>query len=227
MGQQSKRCYVLPFLILVWVIALFARDADATILRPGATVAPSFTDSPLAATLIADTGNLPFTSIDGTSFSGTLRSRAYTNDVFNPFGQFAVTCTYLLTNTGPAALERLVTLNFAGPAGYDHDVCFNNRPDHGGAIGMIPDSVDRSEWPGKMIGWNFDDGIGLPAGASSTLLVVHSHAAAFSQFNASVIDGSTATVSSLGPLLFPEPSNLAAFGLTFAQMSACRRGRRR
>ena len=99
--------------VVALALMTLSSSAMATLLNPGTTVAPGATASPAAAALVVDSGAQPFTSVDGTSFSGTLRTQVYTNDAGNPFGLAGLTFTYLLTNNGPDALERLVTVNFS------------------------------------------------------------------------------------------------------------------
>jgi len=178
----------------------------ATLLNPGTTVAPGATASPAAAALVVDSGAQPFTSVDGTSFSGTLRTQVYTNDAGNPFGLAGLTFTYLLTNNGPDALERLVTVNFSQ---WSTDVGVNATL----VPGAVPISADRSAGVGKSIGWDYTGSPGIGAGGNSALLVIHTNAPGFLQVQNSVINGSVAVVNSFGPNIFPEPTSLGLVGL--------------
>ena len=83
--------------------------------------------------MVVDSGIQPFTSVDTTSFSGSLRTRVYNNDPGNPFGPTGLTFTFLLTNNGPDVLERLVTINYTGLL---TDVGLNQASVPGGASGF-------------------------------------------------------------------------------------------
>ena len=200
----------LKTLLVAAAVTMLSSNALATLLAPGGTVVPSPTASPTGAALVVDSGAQPFTSVDGSSFSGTLRTRVFSNDPANPFGLTGLTFTYLLTNNGPDALERLVTVNFQG---YNTDVAVNNAL----VPGAIPIAVDRST-NGRVIGWDYTGGPGIGAGGNSALLVVHTNALQHVSVSNSVINGSVATVASFGPVPIPEPAalglaGLAAFGL--------------
>lgn len=192
--------------LIVCAGAMFlSSSAMATLLAPGATVAPGATASPAGAALVIDSNLQPFASVDGTSFSGTLRTRVYTADAGNPFGANALTFTFLLTNNGPDALERLVTINYSG---YQTDVGINQAL----VPGAGPLSVDRAA-NGKVLGWDYTGGPGIGAGGNSTLLVVHTNAVLFVPVNNSVINGSVATVASFGPAPIPEPASIGLAGV--------------
>jgi hypothetical protein len=185
-------------------VAMLSSSAMATLLAPGSTVAPSPTASPAGAALVVSSGAQPFASVDGTSFSGTLTTNVYTADAGNPFGLNVLTFTYLLTNAGPDALERLVTVNFQG---YGTDVSVN-----GAFAGALPTSADRSA-NGRVVGWDYTGGPGIPGGGSSTLLVIHTDATLHVAVQNSVINGSVAVVNSFGPAPIPEPATLGLAGI--------------
>jgi len=186
------------------LVAMLSSSAMATLLAPGGTVVPSATGSPAGAALVVSSGAQPFSSVDGSSFSGTLRTEVYTNDAGNPFGLSSLTFTYLLTNAGPDALERLVTINFQG---YNTDVSVN-----GVVTGSVPIAVDRSA-NGRVVGWDWTGGPGVPGGGNSTLLVIHTNATQHVAVQNSVINGSVATVNSFGPVPIPEPATLGLAGI--------------
>ncbi len=200
----------LKTLLVAAAVTMLSSNALATLLGPSGTVVPSPTGSPTGAALVVDSGAQPFNSVDGSSFSGTLRTQVFTNDVGNPFGLTGLTFTYLLTNNGPDALERLVTVNFQG---YQTDVSVNNVL----VPGAIPVSVDRSA-NGRVVGWDYTGGPGIGAGGNSSLLVIHTDALQHVAVQNSVINGSVAVVASFGPIPIPEPAalglaGLAAFGM--------------
>ena len=200
----------LKTLLVAAAVTMLSSNALATLLAPSGTVVPSPTASPTGAALVVDSGAQPFNSVDGSSFSGTLRTQVFTNDIGNPFGLTGLTFTYLLTNNGPDALERLVTVNFQG---YSTDVAVNNVL----VPGAIPVSVDRSA-NGRVVGWDYTGGPGIGAGGNSSLLVIHTDALQHVAVQNSVINGSVAVVASFGPIPIPEPAalglaGLAAFGM--------------
>ena len=197
------------------LVAVLANSAMATLLAPGGTVAPGPTGSPAGAALVVDSGPQPFASVDGTSFSGTLRTQVFTNDAGNPFGLNRLTFTYLLTNNGPDALERLVTINFQG---YQTDVGTN-------AVlvpGILPVAADRSA-NGRVVGWDWTGGPGVGPGGNSTLLVIHTDATQHQAAQNSVINGSVAVVNSFGPVPIPEPATMGLAGLAALGFVARRR----
>src|SRR5262249_55271092 len=93
-------------LALVAVFA-FASSARATLLNPNTSGPPSLTASPVGSAQVADSGVQPFASVDGSSFTGSLRTRVYTGDANNPFGVNALTFTWLIVNNGPDPIEQL------------------------------------------------------------------------------------------------------------------------
>jgi len=193
---------------------LISTNAMAALLAPGTTIPPSPTASPTGATQLGDTGAVAFTSADLTSFSGSLRTRVYNNDPGNPFGATGLTFTYLLTNNGPDALQRLVTINFTG---LSTDVGVNPAS----VAGAPPTSIDRSV-DGKTIGWDYTTSPGVTPGGNSVLLVAHTNALQFQNVTNSVINGSFATVASLGPAV-PEPATIGLAGVAFLGLVARRR----
>ncbi|CAN5647222.1 hypothetical protein BH09PLA1_BH09PLA1_06170 [soil metagenome] len=187
--------------LAVFAGAMFiSANAIAAPLAPGGTVAPTGTGSPAGAALVVDSGAQPFASVDGTSFSGTLRTRVYNQDAGNPFGANALTFTFVLTNNGPDSLERLVTINYGG---YQTNANFNNIL----VPGLTPSSVDRSA-NGKVVGWDYTNAGGVAPGGTSSMLVLYTNAIQFVPATNSIINGSVATVPSFGPLPIPEPATL-------------------
>ena len=202
--------------LLVCAGAMFlSTQVFAAPLPPGGTVVPTPTGSPTGAALILDSGPQPFVSVDTTSFSGTLQTRVFSNDAGNPFGANALTFTFVLTNNGPDALERLVTINYFG---YQLNAAFNNVL----VPGAVPNAVDRSANE-KVVGWDYTGAGGVGAGGSSALLVLHTNALQAVTVTNSVINGSVATVTSFGPIPIPEPTSLALVGIAGLCMLARRR----
>jgi hypothetical protein len=214
MGLRSLNRSISALIVCAGVLFL-STNAMATLLAPGGTVAPGATASPGGAALVVDSGAQPFAAVDATSFSGTLRTQVYSNDAGNPFGVNALTFTFLLTNNGPDALERLVTISYTG---YNIDVGVNAAL----VPGAVPLAVDRSA-NGKVIGWDYTGGPGVGPGGNSTLLVIHTNATQFVPVQNSVINGSVAVVASFGPAPIPEPATLGLAGIAMLGLIARRR----
>ncbi len=147
----------------------------------GATLVASITDPVAAAT-----------------FTGTLTSSVYVNDPANPGG---LTFTYLLSNNGPNANERLTVSKFTG---------FLTDAGYVTGAGVVPTLIDRTT--ADVVGFDFDPtplGLGvIGTGQSGDLLIVRTNATSSQPSTASVIDGSVATVPTFAPLSVPEPAAL-------------------
>jgi hypothetical protein len=195
------------FVALCAALVLFAgTTAQAALLTTGSTLNPAPQEagqpSP-GATQVANI-SIPF-SAPG-NFSGTLTSTAFTNDATNPFGANALTFVYTVSNNQGSvnALARAVFDSFGG---------FQTDASWDGA-GVRPARVDRLT--AGDVGWSFDiaGGVGpIPAGATSTRLVVQTDATFFGASNASIIDGAIVTgIPAIGPAI-PEPTTLGALAL--------------
>ena len=209
----SARCTMLVVCAST-ITALTAAESQATLLVPGTTVAPSAT-SLAGATLIFDSGPQPFTSVDGKSFSGSLQTRIYTSDPFSPFGLSTLTFTWQISNNGPDALERYICVR------NQHnitDVCVIATSDE-----AVPSAVDRSI-NAAVVGWDYSNTAGIPAGGRSALLVMHTNVLQYYPRIHSVINGSVATVNSFGPgpLTEPEPG-AALIYISIAPIALARR----
>jgi hypothetical protein len=216
MIHGTKKSIGAVALAMVAFALIGTTPAWAVLLGPGGAVAPTPTVSPAGATLLADTGAVPFTAVDGISFAGTLRSRVYNADPANPFGPAALTFTFLLTNAGPDTLERLVTVDYSG---FLTDANFSSSA----PPGAIPITVDRSV-SGKVVGWDYTGVGGIAAGGASATLVLHTNAPLFKPVVNSIINGSVATAASFGPDI-PEPTTLSAIGVAGLALIARRRSR--
>jgi hypothetical protein len=200
---------------------LFSAAADAAPLVVGQTqfpVAREDTNPSPGATDIVGFPPLvaPFV---GLGFSGTLTSRALTNDGTNPFGPGALTFTYQLTNDATSAhVIHRMTIGVGGLPGLT-DVSYQGSS----PFNIAPTLADRST--ADVIGFSFVDPIpgvpgvfgNIPPGGSSKLLVLQTNSFVAHDGFASIIDGTVAHVRAYAPLRFiPEPSTfvLGALGLT-------------
>jgi len=190
------------------VLAGFCTTARAVPLAPGVTLAATPELDPTGGTVQSGTGvGVPFASTPGAgSFTGTLTTTVLANDPSNLLG--GLTFTYRITNDqlSQANIERMTNLNFTG---FLTDVSYQ------AAAGIAPASVDRSG-DGSTVGWLWSPlGAGrIGPGTAGSVVVVQTNAKAFQPITANVIDGSTATVASFGPV--PEPGSVAILGLAMA-----------
>jgi hypothetical protein len=214
MGVAMLRKLYLALTALSVVICVGATSSRGALLNPNGSVVPTGSLG-LAGNLVADTGVVPFVSVDATSFSGTLQTRVWNNNPANPFGPNLLTFTFFLTNNGPDPLERLTTINYTG---YSTDANFATD----GPAGAIPTTVDRNS-TGKIVGWDYSGGVNVPPGGNSALLVLHTNATDWDPVINSVINGSVATVNSYGPAPIPEPGTLCVIGLSSLILVARRR----
>lgn len=217
-----------PFAVALVAVALLCwvsstARAVPIPLNPGGTVTTTQSGNPAGAAQLASTSQ-NFASQDmplnpnGTSYTGNLTSKVFSNYPGNPFPG-GLTFTYLLSNNGPDALHRLTTTNFAGyQVDVEHDTAFSSP------TGLVPSTVDR-DVTGKIIGWNYDLNPRLPAGSITALLIVHTNATQFVPSLASTINSATAGVLSYGPSPVPEPASLGALAGAVG-LAVLARGRR-
>ena len=178
-----------------------------------------------ASNLLLTTGAVFFSA---TGYSGTLTSNVFDGDATNPNGPTALTFTYLLSNS-PASTHELHRFTVSSFQSFTTDVSYSSL-----SLGRGPTFIDRNSL-GDVIGFTFPTPIlpflptfgALEPGLTSRLLVIQTDATLFRLSTASVINGSTASVLSLGPDV-PEPGTLTlgVLGLIGTLAIAIRKRRR-
>jgi hypothetical protein len=189
--------------LLAAAASLFVMTAHAVYLLPNTTVLLAPEAEPSGASIVAST-SYDFTA---QTFSGTLISTVWENDISNPFG--GLTFTYQLTNSS-ASIHAVGLFNLTSFSGFETDVAYSGA-------GIAPLRARRVGT--DLIRFFFEDVLGDPTltpGTGSTTLVIQTDATVFYSSIGGVIDGSTADVVTFAPTLVPEPGSLslALLGLT-------------
>jgi hypothetical protein len=197
-----------------------ASQVQAAALVPASVLIPAATDGgPLDGTSLLST-TTGF-SVAG-AFSGDLTTEVYSGNSGNPYG--GLTFVYTLSNdgaSGPNSIGRMSLASFLGfsvGAAYEVDG------------GIAPASIDRNP-SGDVIGFNFvptplDVNAGfMGPGLSSSKLIIHTDATAYTAAVASLIDGGVTTVPTVGPVV-PEPSTVVLALGAIASLGALRLRRR-
>jgi hypothetical protein len=193
------------------LLNLAVGSSKAIPLTAGNTILALPGIDPFGATAIADI-TVPFSTA---SFSGTLRTRVWTGDVFNLLG--GLTFTYELTNSGGSLsdITRIAIGNF-GSLGTDADWSI-------WLPGKAATTIDRTS-DGDVVGFNFLPplfgflGPGtLGPGQTSRPLVIKTNATSFAPSLAAISSGgvlsNTTTAATFAPLAIPEPSTLLLAGV--------------
>lgn len=207
----------------LWILA----TCMVAVLGPAVFAAPLPASSSIFAAAEPDPiGGTAFTSFSfpfvAATFSGTLTFSVIDNDTTNPYG--GLTFVYQLFNDSSSSgqIERIALNGFAGASVDSSYQAFT---------GLAPTLNDR-DVVGDVIGISF---LGAPVGAgalspgmSSAVFVLQTDAPLFSLFIASVIDGSVATVPTIGPAYFagPEPSTIALAAMALGSLAFVARPRR-
>jgi hypothetical protein len=215
-------------LALVFLFAA-AQPCQAVPLAAGTAVAAVAEPEPGAGAIqLFTTGSIAFVA---PTYTGTLVSSVYNNDITNPFGLAGLTFTYLLHNNASSAheLHRFTVSSFAN---FGTDVSYSSVA----APGIPPTFIDRG-LPGDVVGFNYPTPVPqfLPSngsigpGGTSSLMVIQTDAVNFTPTLASVIDGSVTMVASLAPApIIPEPGSIVLAGMSVLGLAAvCWRRRRR
>src|SRR5690349_17547233 len=164
----------------------FASSVSAVAIAPGSAQFPAVAEpDPVGATLVFSTGALPFAS---PTINGTLNSTVWRNDTSNPFGLNALTFTYELT-AGVTSLHDIARLFVANYNSFLTDASFTP------GLGVAPTVITRSA-DGEVMGFNFISPA-IDGGQSTTRLTVQTNATDWRTTIASLINGTTASVTSV------------------------------
>jgi len=205
--MNRKISWFLPLLLAVLALGVSSPVSAAPLTAGGVLFPTPIVPEPAGPlSLVAADVQL----ISTPTFDGVLSSLALSGDTNNPYG--GLTFVYILSNvnTSADAIGRLAVTGWTGfltDAGYGG--LFAPRP--------APAFMDRDP-AGDVIGATFSpNGIDpnadfLSPGLSSRAIFIRTDAPSWKMTDASVIDGSVATVKTLGPAV-PEPSTLVLAGL--------------
>lgn len=169
-----------------------------------------------------------FSTTAGTT-SGTLLAAVYRN----PSGTLDFLYQVMNSAGSATALARESDTSFLG---FATQVAFRtdgaSLPGGAGFVngtaGIVPVTADRDA-SGTTVGFNFvpaPPGTKIPPGTTSAVLVISTDATAYTNGNASVIDGGTQTVAAFQPLAattVPEPATYALFGAGLLAFAGVRR----
>ncbi|MBL9122542.1 MAG: PEP-CTERM sorting domain-containing protein [Planctomycetaceae bacterium] len=200
---MARNKFVYSLLALA-ALGLLAGTAQAVQINPGDTIFAPSEPGPVGGVLVDSlTSNL-----NALTFTGKLYTEVYSGDAANPYG--GLTFVYWVENSGPNALARYTTSNFAG---FLTDVSYDPQ------AGRAPTLVDRGV-SGDVIGYSYLDVIGngkILAGETSAKMVVQTDAQGYTRTLGFVINGSTAQGATFAPTqIVPEPSSIALAGMGLA-----------
>lgn len=206
-GVDKVKKAVLTYTVLGLALLVLAPSAKATLLVPGATVAPSAEVA--SGGILADTGLLPFVLGDGTS--GTV-AEIVIADSANPFGAGDITFIYQVQVTAGPGIEHLTGFDYAG---FATDVQSGGAGSGGSIIagGVAPFDVNRAA-TGSVVSFNFiAPGVTpiLP-GSWSEALIIATDATTYKPGTIGIIDGSAAGLLGYAPAV-PEPATLSLMGM--------------
>ncbi|HVU89617.1 MAG TPA: PEP-CTERM sorting domain-containing protein [Pirellulales bacterium] len=190
------------------VVALGTSAAQATILTVPNTVFAVGSPSPTGGTIVASQSQ-PFATLD---YSGTLISTVVAGDPSNALGGLDFLYQIVSDVTSPENIERITINRYTG-----YTVNGSFQTPNPGTI--APNTLDRLV--NDVIGASFNNLLGgpgsLPAGSTSSVIVLQTNAPSFQSTFASLINGLTTQVNSYAPAgqPIPEPATmvLAAIGV--------------
>ena len=202
------------------VVTLGTSAAQATILTVSNTVFAVGSPSPTGGIVIASQSQ-PFATA---TYSGTLYSEVVAGDPSNALGGLDFLYQIKSDVTSPENIERITINRYTG-----YTVNGSFQTPNAGTI--APNLFDRLV--NDVIGASFNNLLGgpgsLPAGSTSSIIVLQTNAPSFQGTFASLIDGLTTQVNTYAPSgqPIPEPGTfvLAAIGIAALALVARRRKR--
>jgi MYXO-CTERM domain-containing protein len=184
--------------------------AQATILPPtgsGPVPASAFS-TPVNGPLLADTGLQNFkatNSLGQTTISGEYRATVYAD----PNNTFCAGCLdfFVAVASNSSSTDAIERITEAAFGVVRTDVGYSVGPGSNPG-GINPATVDRSS-NGSVIGFNFTQPTGVPAGASTQVLEIETNAKMFVAGTVQIIDSSVASVQAFAPGCVPEASSIS------------------
>jgi len=186
--------------------------AQATILPPGGSppVAASAFGTPVTGPFLADTGMRDFAgtnSLGQTTISGEYRALVYSD----PANDFCAGCLdfFVVVESNTSSTDAIERITLASFGSFFTDVGYsigkNSVPS-----GVAPSTVDRSS-NGSVIGFNFNEPSGVPAGAETEVLEIQTNAKYFMTGTLQIIDSSVASVPAFDPCsgVVPEAGSIS------------------
>jgi hypothetical protein len=205
---------VLMYMVLGVALLALAPSAKANYLLPGATVTP---DAEIATgTIIADTGWLSFSMLDGTT---GLVAEIVVADASNPYASGDLTFIYQVQDT-KGTIEHLSGFDFSG---FLTDVQAGTGGSGGSIMsgGILPGTVNRVS-TGSVVEFNFAPFIG--PGKYSSALIIATDATKYKPGTIGIIDGGGAGVVGYAPTV-PEPATLSLVGMGLLGLLGLRKKR--
>ena len=196
--------------VLALSLALFfcaVASVRAGTLLPGDSLAPlPFGAVSAGATLVADTGDLSYTLLAGSTVkgTGTIRESVFSGDTNNP--NAGLTFIFEITDVKTGDIGRLTS---DGYAGWATDVVT-------GSGSVAPESETRSTLlsdGGDTVGFNFHPQVDV--GRSSSFMIIRTDAAGYGPGDIGLLDSGIDSLQGFSPTAtstaVPEPSSLVMF----------------
>jgi len=195
---------VITVLAALALVFLASARARADILGMGQSGLPSaFTAWP--GTLLADTGNLPWTTA---TMSGVAQTLVF-SDPNNVFCEGCLDFIFAVPNNigSDDSIQRVTDTSFRG---WLTDVGYATQLYCVDGTNQFPVSVDRSS-NGSVVGYNWSINSGVAPGQCTPALDIQTNTRWFQAGTLNIIDGSVASVPTYAPGT-PEPASLLLLG---------------
>ncbi len=202
---MNRTLMKMTFIATLLCVAALVSPASATQIGPGQSTT-SLNSGDASGALLADTGLLHFSLIDGTS--GTVRELVVA-DTLNPYGSGDLSFIYQVTvnSNSPHQVEHLTGADYSTWLTDVSQATPHSPLITSGSVGAA--SANRSV-DGSTVSFNFT---GLTAGQGSLALIIRTNSTVFTRGTIGVIDG--AAESFFGYQPGPEPSSIVLFAGAF------------